>query len=387
MVSSFKTVVWPRTSYRRISPDEALHFDFDGGNKLVKYMLHGCFGEEGLFPHSVLQISEDEWRSLVMQQQNQPAQFEGSALFKLNGVAYLVGRHAEQYGRGVQIGGAAKYFKGHYDALLAAALLQRYPASHSNVRVIALHPAKIEDIDLVAQREALGGKYGIELPNGTRIQYLVRGVTPVAEGIGGFMTLMLTQEGRAPQTPRLRVRVGDQIIIVDIGGKISNIIPGVVVERGGISLNTTASESIEFGIEDVAVMVATGLRHHFKPLQKLKGVPSNIVNQALMTRTIDLSGDRALDCADIVNKAFAVLTAPFSEVWMNKFYGGIGAAAISISGGGGHVALDYLRPVINHRCILEVETDPDKMVFANIRGADKARIITIPAPGVANAQT
>jgi len=377
--SKGKQVIWPRSKYRVPSTDEVLDFIVDNGNELCKYMLHRHFGEEGLFPHSVRKLDDSDWKSLAMQMENQPSRFEESALFKLNGVPYLVGAHAKQFGRGVQLGGSAKYVKGHYDVLTIAALLQKYPASHPNVRITALHPAKVEDIDIIALQDCLGGKHEVEFPNGMRIVYRVKAVATISEGVAGFQSLMLNTDGAAYKQPRLVVHPGDEITIIDIGGLICNIIPGTITKDMKVSLNTTAAQSVKAGIKSVMSVLASGLKHKFKKIAALNTVPQALLTQAVMTKTVSISGARDLDCADVVLDAFGVLIEPLRSIYIDEFYGGVNAAAIPISGGGGHVALPYIaKTVLNHSSVLEVEQDADQMVFANIRGASKGRPLTAP---------
>lgn len=368
-------VVLPKTHYSRISKEEQLTLGLDGGNDLFKSMIgtakEGHFGEERVMPHSVRRLSEGEWEALAAQLTNQAVRFDGSALFKLNGVPYLAGKQA-QGNHGIRLIGAEKYIKGHYDVLMVAALLQHYPESHSQVRVLALHPAKISAAHIAMLKDVVGGTFEIELPNGTHITYKVKWIIPLAEAVGGLQTLMLSNTGRTVEKPRLSIRRGDQFLVVDIGGGICSVVPCELSLSGEINVDRLAAESVKFGIQQVTEHLDLRLRDEFDELKPLQSIPASMTNQALMTKTIDIGSRRNLDCAKCVFDAFDAILPELRSVYVNKFNRGVNVAAIPVSGGGGLIALPYIKDTIfKDRLVIEVEQNPDMAVFSNLRGIFK----------------
>ena len=369
-----KTPVMPDTKHRRPTPSEPLYVVLDSGNTDIKAMLHEAWGEEIVFPHAVRKVSDAEYGVLVDRYSNRPAVFEGSAIFKMSGQGYVIGQHATQAGRGERLLGANKYRRDHLGALLMASLLQLYPKSHNDVRVVFLHPVEISTAAFKAIKESLLGEFSVETADGRVLSYRVRSLIPIEEAVAGFQTFALTTSGKAYADPSFRLVPNTEILVIDVGGGISNVVPCVINASGEVEINIAGARVIDAGIQDVMRTLEAELKSSFAELSKVTKIPPLMLSRALTEQEVEIRGSRH-NCAAQVTTAMQAIARPLESMYNNDFSSGIEFKAIIIGGGGGAASYSYISEnVLQHQNVFPAEKEPARMRYSNIRGASKGLI-------------
>lgn len=347
----------------------------DGGNTDVKIMVHAAFGHEVAFPQYVRTVGAVDWKNLKAAYKNRRATFEGSAIFESNGIGYVVGQHASQIGDGVNRLGVDKYTREHMGSLLCAGLMMLYPGGHDSVNVVVTHPAKLSNDNLQALGRSIYGKHNLKMPNGDSVRYNVKQVIPIEESVAAFQTFVLTIQGRAYDNPRFMLKPNMQFLVIDIGGWISSIVPGIVTPRGRLEINRSAAMPIQVGIQNVTAALEPILKDKFPRLDKLQEVPETLVYEAIQTGKITISGHAPEDCSREVADAMQSLITEIGRPYGTRYGGGVQYAAIIVSGGGGGAAYSHLRDrLLEHEFAFTAEKLNNKMRFGAIRGASKGLI-------------
>jgi hypothetical protein len=363
------------THYRKVGRDEPLRVFLDPGNTDVKAMLHKTWGEELVFPHAVRKPTTNDYAITAQSFKNRTAEFRGTAIFQMDDQGFIVGKHAEQVGNGERLLGAEKYRRDHLGALLAASLLQLYPDGHPDVRLVVTHPARITTANMKALWKSVKGVFNLHVADGRRVSFNVTEVIPLEEPVAAFQTFALTTLGQTYKRERFALRPGMEFLIVDIGGWISHLVPGLVNDLGGLEINVDAAEPIQAGIQNVIDVFQTELKTHFEDqLGLIQKLPLRMMHDALMSDQIVIKG-RAYDCAAQVENAMQAIASPVSIPYNSKFARGVNSDGIVVSGGGGAVSFDYLsRRLFDHEFAFPAEDDPDRMRFGTVRGASKGLI-------------
>lgn len=362
------------TKYRRTREGEPIYVVLDAGNADIKAMLHPNFGEEIVFPHAVDRRTEADYADIVEKYKYRSAQYQGTAIFQVDGVGYVIGEHAAQVGKGKSLSGAAKYKRDHMGALFCAAMVQLYPKSHNDVHVVVLHPADINAANMKAMAQSLKGVHNVKVADGRKLQYNVTEIMPIEEPVSGFQTFLLTTEGRTYSRERFTLKPGMRVLVLDIGGWLTSFLPAIVTRSGGVELNITNIPVFRSGILDIREEFQRQLKDKFPELTEVQEVPSWILYDALMNDEIMLSG-KPFDCEKQVDNAMGVLAQQVQGRYTGMFQNGLGYAAIIVSGGGGGIAFNYFsEKVLNHPNIFTAEDDLDRMRFSNVRGASKGLI-------------
>lgn len=366
----------PRSKYRQVGSDEPLWIIIDPGNTDVKAMVHARWGEEKAFPHSVRKVAGEDYRTLALSYKNQMANFDGTAIFEIKGLGgFVVGRHAEQAGSGIRLIGVDKYRRDHLGALLIAALIQLYPAGHSDVHLVITHPAKITTDNMKDLWKSVKGRFEIRIADGREVAYNITEVIPYEEPVASFQTFALTTEGKAYKRERIELQPGKEFLIVDIGGGISHMVPGVVNSRGALEININAAGVIEAGIQDVVEAFKSEIQARYPEYFKNSPPTDQQIYEALMTDHIYPKGVD-LECEIQVNNAMQALRTPLEKVYVSRqFRSGNPFYAIVVAGGGGGVAFHYLcERLFNHPSVISAEDELDRMRFGGIRGASKGLV-------------
>lgn len=363
------------TKYRHIGQDEPLWIIVDLGNTDCKAMLHGHWGEEIVFPHAIRRPSEADYDTLTAAYKHRAADFQGTAIFRIAGQGYVVGRHAAQVGKGERLIGAAKYLRDHFGVLFLAALVQLYHGSHQDVRVVVLHPPRLNTENLRALYKSLNGKHSVDLPDGRKFNFNVTEIIPLEEPVASLQTFLLTTEGRTYEKSPIALEPGNEIYTVDVGGALTVFVPCLITEDRKIEVNISEAPPIRKGIQDVIETFEQELRAAFpNTLGRLPEIPLNMMHNALMTGKISIR-NRSEDCAEQVANSMAVIGNPIEAQYANRYARGVTAAGIAVSGGGGGLSFNYLKDnVLEHDFVYPCETDLTRMRFGAIRGASKGLI-------------
>lgn len=355
--------------------DTPLFIILDCGNTDVKIMIHGHFGREVWFPQCVRKVNKVDYRNLSVSYKRRPSDFEQTSIFEMNGQGFVIGQHAAQVGNGETRLGVDKYERDHIGACLVAGLLRLYPYGHNDIHLVVLHPAKVSDENLRRLGKAVSGDFNAVLPTADKVSYRVTDVIPLEEAVGAFQSFILTTQGRTYKNPRLELRPSRQFLIIDVGGYISSIVPGVITPRGRLEINRNGAMPVEVGIQTVTATLQPLLKSKFPRLDMLQNIPEDMLHYAVMTGTISISGDDPVDCSKEVSDAMQPLITELGRPYKSVFRAGIPYAGIIIGGGGGGAAFGHLcRRLLEHPHVFTAEKDTSKMRFSAIRGASKGLI-------------
>lgn len=363
------------THYRKVGRDEPLRVFIDPGNTDVKAMLHKCWGEELVMPHAVRKPTANDYAITAQSFKHRSAEFRGTAIFQMDDQGFIVGKHAEQVGNGERLLGAEKYKREHLGALLAASLLQLYPEGHPDVRLVITHPARITTANMKAMWKSVKGAFHLLVADGRRVAYNVTEVIALEEPVAAFQTFALTTLGQTYKRERFPLRPGMEFLIVDIGGWISHLVPGVVNDLGGLEINVDAAEPIQAGIQSVVKVFQNELKTTFGDVFGLiQEIPLSTMHNALMHDQVKVKG-KLYDCEDQVRNAMQAIASPLSTPYNSRFARGVNFDGIVVSGGGGAVAFDYLcSHLFDHEFAFTAEDDLERMRFGTVRGASKGLI-------------
>lgn len=362
------------TKYRKVGKDEPLWVFLDPGNTDVKAMLHKCWGEELVYPHSVRKATAADYRITAQSFKHRNAEFRGTAIFEMDDQGFIVGKHAEQVGKGERLLGADKYQRDHLGALLAASLLQLYPEGHPDVHLVITHPARMTPANLKAMWKSVRGMFHLCVADGRKISYNVTEVIRLEEPVAAFQTFALTTLGQTYKRERFALRPGMEFLIVDIGGWISHLVPGVVNDFGGLEINVDAAEPVQAGIQNVVEVFEIELKNKFVELEKIQKLPLRMLHDALMTRKVTIK-NMGYDCKSQVENAMQSIASPLNTPYNSRFARGVNFNGIVVSGGGGALSFDYLsQNLLDHDFAFTAEDDMQRMRFGTIRGASKGAI-------------
>jgi hypothetical protein len=357
---------------------EVLSVLMDAGNTDVKGMLHGHFGREVTFPQYVRKVNATEYKALTAAYKFKKQEFEGTAIFELDGQGYVVGQHAAQVGDGVNKLGVEKYTRDHLGAIFVAMMLMIYPRGHESINLVILHPAKLSEENMKSMGRSVNGRFNVKLPDSTKVTYIVKQVIPMEESVAAFQTFALTTQGRAYQNPRFVLKPGMQFLTIDIGGWIASIVPGIVTPRGRLEINRSAAMPIQVGIQNVTMTLEPLLKARFPRLDQIQELPTELLYQAIMRNELTISGAEPVDCHEEVKAAMQPIIVEIGRHYRSRYSGGVQFSAIVISGGGGGAAFTHLNDrLLEHKNVFPAEKIASKMRFGAIRGASKGLITAL----------
>lgn len=377
----------PATKYRQVSKDEPLHVMYDPGNTDVKAMIHGRFGEEIVFPQRVYRVPETEYATLKRSYRGKRAQFEGSAIFGMDGQGFSIGLHAERAGDGEQRRGTDKYDAVHMGALMAATLLQLYPDGHEDVRITITHPADVNEENMRKLHKAIKRTFNIEIADGRKVRYIVTKIYAIEEPVAGFQTFMLNTRGDRYARPRMEFRPGTQYLVWDFGGWLVSAC-SVLISRSGIpEVNMTNIPVFQRGIQNVMDQLQTELKADEKltiavpELLDVQEIPAHMLTEALMSDYITIKG-KVYNCEIPVEKAMRPIASFVDTQYKQRFESGLGYSGIIVTGGGGGILYEYVQSkIFKHDFCFTAEEDIDKMRFSQVRGTSKGFIHFLVANG------
>jgi hypothetical protein len=364
------------TKHRLPTPEEPLYLIDDFGNEDVKAMIHAHFGEEIHFPHRVRKPTEADYATQEERYKLKSAQFEGTAMFRLKGVPYIVGRHAQQVGKGERKLGAEKYVKGHLDVLFVASALQLYPHSHADVRLVVMHPADISADNMKAMAKALLGRHEVTTVDGQKISYKVTEIIPVEEPVANLQTFIFNTKGETYKELDFELKPGAQLLVLDIGGWLTSFLPCVITESGRIEVILDGAPVIEAGVQHIMETLQIELKSDFPELRSIQTLPQNLLIEAISTLHITLDGyEQPVSCKDAVDNAMQRIVDPVLSLYTNQFKRGVGYYAVILGGGGGGMSESYIRDyVLTKKRVSTSEKDKSKQRYGAIRGASKVLI-------------
>lgn len=361
-----------QTKFKKVRADEPLYIVVDAGNSDIKAMIHGNFGEEIVFPHSIRQLTDAEYDVSAQSFRNRNAEFRGTSIFKTNEGCFEVGYHAYHSGQGVTKRGAEKYSRSHMGVLIEAVMLQLYPEGHSDVHLVVLHPNGLSSSNMNALVESVGGVHRVTTIDNNKIVYKVREVITNEEAVSSIQSWLLTVEGKPYQKRPITLAPGSQLLMVDIGGWISYMGYARINNKGAVEPNTINGTPINVGIEHIRPVFEKSIKQTHSELDTIQTLPASMIYDGLMHDSFRI-GSQVVECKREADASFGVLKQRLEEPYNQIYAKGVAAQAILVSGGGGGVCVNYMIDHLfgNRQEVYQVEEDIDRMRYSAIRGASK----------------
>lgn len=364
------------TKYRHIQNNEPLWLLCDFGNKDVKAMIHANFGEEIWFPNAILKQQEHEWAALQADYKNRPAEYEQSAMFKLDNSGYIIGNLALEMSGSEQTKGAYKYKRDYIGALFVAVMMHLYPEGHKKINLVVTHPAELPSAALDRLRNSFETPFAIETVDGRKVEYTVKRVVTIAEPVAAFQTYVLNINGLRHQRRDFELKPGMTFAIEDTGGFISHLALGKVNRSGEIELASTNIKPIEYGVHHVITRFNFAMRDKFPQLSNHTSLPIERVTEALKTDNYRVKRAEMLPVSDVVEDAFAPLLTALRAVYEQPpFYNGDNLDGVILTAGGNALAQEFLTShLFGDGFAFPAEDDVEQMRYCAIRGSSKGLV-------------
>lgn len=323
---------------------------------------------ETLIPHAVKFESDSAFKARVTRHTHRPSDYGSTAVFTLNGHGCLVGEEAASLGRPTRITGPDKYVKGHLDVLLMAMLQKLAPDGHNNIILSCAHTTNsIPYISKIA--DAVRGRHVVTRYDNKQVGYHVRVLIPWDEPAGGLLRFM-THEGVGSQAQM--VQPGDKILVIDIGGKISTMIPAIVQQDMQVTVQWSLGKPFAVGIQDVMETLESELRSLHPDVFTSRTVPESIMAEALLNNGLTHVRGREFDARIPYENAVGLLVTEIENVYVNDMNRGLDAAHIVITGGGGGLMFGALKDTVLDHPNVYLADYADTINFANLRGGEYA---------------
>lgn len=323
---------------------------------------------EVVMPHAVRFETDSTFHARTIRHKNRPSEYGDTSIFAYEGRNCIVGGEALSKGRPIRITGPDKYVKGHLDILLMAALQKLAPDGHQNVIIACAHTTdSVPYIDRISQ--AIGGKHKVIRYDGKAIDYVVRAMIPWDEPAGGLLRFM-THEGVGNQADM--VEPGQKILVVDIGGKVSTMIPAKVLP--GMKVQVLWGEGAPFpiGIQDIMKTLEGEMRALYPDVFSSKSIPDSIMKSALRNNGMTTVRNHPFDASQAVNNATGILLSELENVYVNEMDSGLDINHIVVTGGGGGLLFNSLQSEVLHHDFMYLADYTETINLANLRGGEYA---------------
>lgn len=328
--------------------------------------------KEVVMPHAVLVENKASWEARAVRARNHQSdygEFGATSIFMKDGKPLVVGKEANTNNTGRKTG-PAKLERGWLDVLSVALLLKLFPDGHDNLVLGCAHTIDtIAYVDKMA--EAVGGKHVVTTPDGRSITYIVRAMIPFDEPAGGlfrFMTRNKTELNYAD------LSVGDKILVVDIGGKISSMIPAEILSGERVNPLWSAGKPFALGIQDIINSLSMELHSLYPDKFKVRNIPQKILHEALRTNGTVTIYNEVVNVEQAVLNATAPLIDALQGIFVNDMESGLEINHVVITGGGGGLLYEALRsdvftPLANYTHLADQQ---NTINLANLRGGEFA---------------
>lgn len=341
----------------------------DLGNSLLKGMAEARMDTVVSIPHAVKRVHQSDMAQLQKRHKNGTNRNAPSNIFGYQDVGYIVGEAAE-LGAETRRTGGAKYVRDYYAPLMLAQLLRIHPNGHDNLTVMAAFPpGDIRHVDTLMA--SLGGKHVVFMPDGKPVTYRVRKVRTYDEPVGGLWNYLLANDG---EHYRHKVNPRELALCVDIGGKISSLVPF----RADGWIDYASARSIDIGIQDVmdqvsSIMLASPeFDKHFGSHRG--ALPHDASMRECLLTGIYCAGGYELNVLDAIADATASIRTRIKEVYELNLGGARPYRYIIVTGGGGGLLYTQLVEHVlsfNPEKVHMAHDNVDQMHLANLFGGDK----------------
>lgn len=355
--------------------DDVLHIVVDLGNSLLKGMIAGRPETAIVIPHAIKKMTETKFQSVVSRFNNGYGRGGDStevSMFGYNGEYAMVGANAEALGADTRRSGGPKYERDYYTFLFLAVLLRLVPQGHENIQVMAAFPPG--DINHTGTlRKSLGGRHVVKRQDGSSVTYKVSYARNYDEPVGGLWNYLLAEDGEH-YNGHVMAGLDGLGLCVDIGGKISSLVPFQV--DGWVDYNN--AYSVDLGIQDVMkqvsdILLATPEYHQrFRAVRGSLPFDSNMRN--CLKTGIYMAGGYELNALDAIADATTNLRMQLRETYEQELGGSRAFRFVVVTGGGGGLLFSQLVEHVlnfNEQYVHPSCGDLDRMHLSNMFGGNK----------------
>jgi hypothetical protein len=323
---------------------------------------------ELVMPHAIRIETESVFQARVIRQRHRRTEYGATAVFQLNGKNYVVGQEALSGGRPTRITGPDKYKKGYLEILMLAALQKLVPEGHSNIVVGCAHTTNsIPYIGNIA--EALGGKHEVVRYDGECVRYTVRAMIPWDEPAGGLLRFMTRDY--ADYNPE-DILPGQKILVIDIGGKVSSMMPAIVLPGTQVQVLWSDGSVFPIGVQDILMSLQDEMRSLYPDVFKSRSIPESILQEAIRDNGFTTVKNEPVDVSQAVLNSTATLLNEIENVYINNMDKGLDINHIIVTGGGGGLMFKALvESVLDHKYVYLAD-EQRTINLANLRGGEYA---------------
>lgn len=327
---------------------------------------------EIVMPHAVRFDTEASWKARKVRAANHQDDFSDigkTSIFERDGRYVVVGSEANA-GTVGRRSGPLKLEKGWLDLLLTAGLIKLFPNGHDNLVVGCAHT--IDTTGYVeSMAEAIGGVHNVKLANGKEVVYKVRAMVPFDEPAGGLFRFMQRNKQRLNE---VTLNIGDKVLVIDIGGKISTMIPAEVLSGERVRINWDDGLPFDLGIQDVIKSLTEELHSLHPDKFRVRTIPDSILREALLTNGSCKVYNKIINVEQAVLNATAKLLDELSGVFMNGMENSLESNLVIITGGGGgllfnQICESVITPLKEWAYLAD---EPKTINLANLRGGEFA---------------
>lgn len=327
--------------------------------------------QEILMPSAIVHENDAGFKARVARNKARPGSYGDTAIFKNldTGRNVVLGKESLQSGQPVRVTGPDKYTEGVLDNMVLGTLLKVLPDGYPNIIVSCAHTTNA--IPYVEKMDALlNKKHTIMRYDGETVKYNIRGFIGWDEPAGGLIRHFHRNYVEDGLTP------GKQVIVVDIGGRVSSMYPAEILDDG-IEIYWSAGKPFPVGIQNVMELLEQEFRSLHPDRFHSKTVSERIRERALWDVRPDHTGTPhyftevqgvELEVTQAVLNATAPILSQIENVYVNDLESGQDASCVVVTGGGGGRLFDMIcRDAVHHPYIYMAE-EPQFMPFANLRG-------------------
>ncbi len=324
----------------------------DEGNSIIKGKN---LSREVFFQHGLKELTDTDWRHIKLRGGDQHPDF-----VKVNGVPYVVGPLADDYGFTGHLKGSARYTETYYGVFAAVVLFRLYEKNMRNITVFASHAP--QDIEYRPDLIASVKKHWRVESMGQEREFEVNHCFCFDEPVGGMMNQLINEEATGYYRSELRE---GEMLAIDVGGFTTDV---AVLRDGKVIHNRSHSE--EAGILEVERdFRKMFLEQHAKKFKGSSKPKSERIREALRTGAYDGGGYGLIDCTQEAEHATNRLIRTVHDIYTDA--GGTATFRyVLLTGGGSALLEERLVDVLGHPNVFLAD-DIDSLHLANVRGGLK----------------
>lgn len=336
--------------------------DFD-----IPLVTHAISTDEIIMPNALSIVPDSTFKARAVRERNRPSEFWQSAVFRYKDQNYIFGQEAESAVGVDHVTGPQKYNEGTLDVMVLSALLKFLPEGHNNVVIGCAHTTDaVPYVDKIAS--ILNGKHTVTRANGETVKYVVRAVIPWDEPAGGVLRFM--SRPYAEYNPH-DLNVGDKVVVVDIGGKVSSVFPALIQPGMKVEIFWRSGKAFDLGIQDVTEALESEFKSLYSDDFQYRSIAPRVLSECLRRKGMTRLRSEPYDATQAYLNAVAPMLDQMERIWTVILNGGQDVDHIVATGGGSGLLFESLFDVFNHNHIYTAD-DAQTINFANVRGGKYA---------------